>query len=218
MCVVSFTAGVALLNGVDDKYLSPILQRVLKSLTDRSSNELFTDTEQQQLCSLLSLPPPSLHTLLSLLQYVYETALYHSLSAVRLAATLPDTIATSHSTLVVAAYGAVRDDMLAALLADVSDGPAVGDIGWRMHVRLADTSAAAAASEVSGKEVKTIWRLGIKDGQSTTGSGSGSVSGSSMAVDGDSVVFELGKAELEALYDNLETMQKQLDALTAKQT
>ena len=207
---VSFTAGVALLNGVDGKYLSPILQRVLKSLKDRS-NSLFSDAEEEQLCSVLALPPPALHSLLSLLQYVYETALYHSLSAVRLGAVLPDSIEASHAELLVAAYGGVRDEMLSALLADVGDGPAVGDIGWRMHVRLADTTAAA---ERGGKEVKTIWRIGIKDRQLS----GGATTEDSIAGDGDSVVFELGKAELEALYDNLETMQKQLDALTEKKT
>ena len=34
---------------------------------------------------------------------------------------------------------------------------------------------------------------------------------------GGPVVMALGKAELEALYDNLETIQQQLDALTEKQ-
>ena len=218
---VSFTAGVALLNGVDDKYLPPLLQRVLKSLKDRSSS-LFTDAEEQQLCTVLTLPLPSLHSLLSLLQYIYETALYHSLSAARLAAVLPDTIAPSHSALLVAAYGGVRDEMLVALLADVGDGPAVADIGWRMHVRLADTAGVADGAAVQrggggvevGKEVKTIWRIGIKDRHAQDG---GTVDGD-IAGDGDGVVFELGKAELEALYDNLETMQRQLDALTEKQT
>ena len=216
-CVgLSFTAGVALLNGVDEKYLSPILQRVLKSLKDRSNSALFSEAEEEQLCSVLALPAPSLHTLLSLLQYVYETALYHSLSAPRLAAVLPDSIAASYSAMLVAAYGGVRDEMLSALLADVGDGPAVGDIGWRMHVRLADTATPAEQTSraTTGKEVKTIWRIGIKDRQL----GGSATADGSLAGDGDSVVFELGKAELEALYDNLETIQRQLDALTEKQT
>ena len=220
-CVsLSFTAGVALLNGVDEKYLSPILQRVLKSLKDRSNHSplLFSDAEEEQLCSVLTLPPASLHSLLSFLQYVYETALYHSLSAARLGAVLPDTVAAAHAELLVAAYGAVRDEMLSALLADVGDGPAVGDIGWRMHVRLADTASVEAAEAAGGgKDVKTIWRIGIKDRQL----GGGAVTaaeGGSIVGDGDSVVFELNKAELEALYENLETMQRQLDALTEKQT
>ena len=213
---VSFAAGVSLLNGVDEKYLSPVLQRVLKSLKERS-NSLFSDAEEEQLCSVLGLAASSLHSLLSLLQFVYETALYHSLSAVRLASVLPDTIAASHAALLVAAYGSARDEILTALLADVGDGPAVADIGWRMHVRLADTAAAAGRSRgpMHGKEVKTIWRIGIEDRQL---SGGATADGSAPQSAADSVVFELGKAELEALYDNLETIQKQLDALTEKQT
>ena len=214
----SFTAEVALLNGVDEKYLSPILQRVLKSLKDHSAS-LFSDAEEAQLCSLLSLPTASLHSLLSLLQYLFETALYHSLSAAKLLAALPDTIAASHAELLVAAYGAVRDEMLVALLADVGDGPSVGDIGWRMHVRLADTApATAAAADAGGRDVRTIWRIGIKDGHLANDEVVGAAADGGAAGEDDSVVFELGKADLEALYDNLETMQRQLDALTEKQT
>ena len=168
---------------------------------------LFSAAEETQLCSVLSLSPSSLSLLLSFLLYLFETALYHSLTVARLQSLLaPLPLNPTLPSLLTSHYGQHRDPLLSSLLHSSFGAPLVLDsFQWRVHVQLDGPQR---------KDVKVIAAV-----TSTQGGGQGGKVGvgGKEAAQGQPLVMALGKAELEALYENLETIQQQLDALTEKQ-
>jgi len=199
----NFTKGISLLNSIDASYYPPILERLLKGMKEKASSSstsstaptsLFTESEQSQLSSLLSLSPTQLITFLSLLLYIFEQAAYHSLSVNKLTAELSSTALNGSLTPLFTQVWSIHRDSLLTLLSSQSFGaPAVfDDLNWRLQVSMGT------------KQVKTILSLGIKHSNRNGGD------------EKETITMELNQQQLTALYENIETIQKQLDALTEK--
>jgi hypothetical protein len=223
--MLSFKTGIELLNSIDVKYYPPILDRLFRSLRDRAaddantaaaSNALFSPAEAAQLSTVLSMPAASLSTCLSLLLYICETALYHSLSPSRLQSALSSpaitpALSSPLLSLLSTHYAQHRDALLLRLSQQSFGSPLlISDFSWRLHVGVEGDPS-------RHKQARVIAAISMKTAAAAAASTASPPSPSSSPAADDVLLLEMGRAELESLYESLETIQHQLDALTEKQ-
>eukprot|EP00466_Bigelowiella_natans_P012044 jgi/Bigna1/128600/aug1.7_g3308 len=237
---------VSIMNGLDQKVFTKVLNRVAQKLGDQRAEKIFTTEEEEQLATILGLKSDQLDKVLSLSRYVFEQAAYQNSSASNLLESL--TKSAGMTTELATVFSRVWHDTRRVLIKKLQkytlgapqpilsfDVQVLKDTDWRFHLNM---SSHAMQKE---KELKAVLRLSLGQESelspsstfsSTVGNNAHSKNNSSTNykisytergvstsedTNGDEdLCIELGREGLEELYTKLEVIQTQLDSLTKK--
>mmetsp|Transcript_38850 Transcript_38850/g.62253 ORF Transcript_38850/g.62253 Transcript_38850/m.62253 type:complete len:241 (-) Transcript_38850:111-833(-) len=229
---------VSIMNGLDQKVFTKVLNRVAQKLGDQRAEKIFTTEEEEQLATILGLKSDQLDKVLSLSRYVFEQAAYQNSSASNLLESLTKSagMTTELATVFSRVWHDTRRVLIKKLQKYTLGAPQVlKDTDWRFHLNM---SSHAMQKE---KELKAVLRLSLGQESelspsstfsSTVGNNAHSKNNSSTNykisytergvstsedTNGDEdLCIELGREGLEELYTKLEVIQTQLDSLTKK--
>mmetsp|Transcript_17604 Transcript_17604/g.42968 ORF Transcript_17604/g.42968 Transcript_17604/m.42968 type:complete len:211 (-) Transcript_17604:161-793(-) len=196
---------VALTNKLDQKRFPKVLGRVIQKQGDQSG-KIFTEEEEEQLSSILGLEKSELDKVLSLSKYVFEQAAYNNASGSNLLENLQKAGMSQEPA---EAYSRVWHEQRRVLVKKLQQftlgAPKVlVDTDWRFNLKM---SSQAFEKE---KELKSVVRFSLGDATLLT---PGSEDEESKKNGVEDICLELGKDGLVDLYNKLETIQTQIDAL-----
>mmetsp|Transcript_15010 Transcript_15010/g.20890 ORF Transcript_15010/g.20890 Transcript_15010/m.20890 type:complete len:237 (-) Transcript_15010:88-798(-) len=225
---------VSIMNGLDQKVFTKVLNRVAQKLGDQRAEKIFTAEEEEQLATILALKSEQLEKVLSLSRYVFEQAAYQNSSASSLLDSLTKSagMTTELATVFSRVWHDTRRILIKKLQKFTLGAPQVlKDTDWRFHLNMASH---ALQKE---KELKAVLRLSLGQESELSSSSTFSstvhsknnsnnkyrisyaergVSTSEDANGDEDLCIELGREGLEELYTKLEVIQTQLDSLTKK--
>ncbi len=202
-----FNSAVSVINEVDAEKLPKLLQRILEGAHRTTESEeqrklltvggIFTETESERLQEIFSLTGTQLSLLIDASSYVFEQALYNSMNPDRLYNEL--TTSTSLSSEHAAGFQQVWRENSRQYLTNAKDrslgGPALlKDFSWRLQIHLSEDSSSKQRQTNALFEFTTGQQRQEKD---------------------DKFVVEFTQDELYSLFLKLETIQSQLDKLSA---
>lgn len=188
-------AAISLLNTIDARKLAHILQRVIKVLHSPTHESPFNTEEQEKLPRALNLNATEVQSVLDSCSLLFEQAAYFSLSGERLQMELEAAGVGEQQIAAFCQVWAIERDALLEKLSNSSVVPKVLDsVNWRLHVAVArnnDPSPPVA-------EPRAIFELKVKDNDHHTT---------------ENLHLEFTQEELFSLFNKLEAIQEQLDAL-----
>jgi len=188
-------SAISLINTIDVRKLVHILQRVIKVIHSPTHEAPFTPEEQEKLPRALNVNATEAQSVLDSCSLLFEQAAYFSLSVERLQAELEAAGIGEQQIAAFAQVWELERDALLEKLSNSSVVPQVLDgVNWRLHVAVArnnDTSSPIAAP-------RALFELKVKDNDHHTT---------------ENVHLEFTQEELFSLFNKLEAIQEQLDAL-----
>jgi len=198
---------VSLVDRLPPKRLAVLVTRCATHIKDKTSS-IFTPDEMSQLCTVLSLSSSEAHLLLEALSYILESSAYNLLSADKLNHELSSSLGMGEnaSRVVSHIWGEQRDALLSNMRERSFGTPLILD---SVHYRTGLTLATESSSK--RKDIHAVLSLGLRR------------EGEPQATDKDAlaatpapICVELNTEGLQGLYETLEKIQGQLDALTDK--
>lgn len=228
-CIFTSTArfreSVAFLNKLEAKRLPVIFSRCIAHLRE-STTSVFSNSELNELLNVLSNTFSSLNDLtqfIDALNYIAETAAYYQLNVEKFKAQLALVEVLEDKIIALAhVWAQEREGYISVLRERAFGTPLVlNSIGTESHVTLSTDSRSRK------KDVTTVVHLGLIDQSIVTASKVAAEKPKSEEDEDEKkdidishakklVSVELPPAELKKLYDSLELIQKQIDALTEK--
>lgn len=189
-----FLEAVSLINEVDVSRYSAILTRLIKQLHTKGG-AAFTDAERSQLAGVLVIKSEKLAVLLEASSFMLEQFVYNVARAEKIAAALTEIgFSDEHTQAVVQVWSAEAEAVLVRVR-NAEFGPLILDsISWDVSVQSSEDGAGRMANPA------VVMELGIK-----------SIDGSSPA---DHIAVEANHEDLRGLFDSLERIQEQLDAIS----
>lgn len=180
------------MNGVKASRFPLLVTRII---TTMGQTRAFSEDEETKLLSVFNLTQPQLTTLIEASTYIFEQATYFTVSANKLVNQL---MAASVADAQAQAFGQVWAEHSEAYVKQVKSrligAPKVLDnVTWRLHMTLGNQS-----------EAKSTNLTGFFNFATTEVDGS----------DADSVTVGLTQAQVEKLFEQLQTVQNQLDSLS----
>jgi hypothetical protein len=165
------------------------------------------DVRQQLIEHNTTLTGESLDLVIEVIAYIYEQAAYYDLKPGKLFESLT-LIEKSQGEQIATTWKTFRTDYLKVLRSKTLGGPAMLDsVNWRLQLGLGQTSKAKQT------EVNAIVNLGLS---TTKTSNNNSTGEQTTEKDIENIAIEFNEEQLTAFYKQLETVQSQLDMLTAQ--
>eukprot|EP00009_Paramoeba_aestuarina_P004110 CAMPEP_0201521024 /NCGR_PEP_ID=MMETSP0161_2-20130828/13841_1 /ASSEMBLY_ACC=CAM_ASM_000251 /TAXON_ID=180227 /ORGANISM="Neoparamoeba aestuarina, Strain SoJaBio B1-5/56/2" /LENGTH=200 /DNA_ID=CAMNT_0047919579 /DNA_START=58 /DNA_END=660 /DNA_ORIENTATION=+ len=186
-----FASAVLLINKVDPKRLSLILNRLIGKLKDQKS-EAFSKEEEERLMEVLSLSGAELKDLMDISSFIFEQAAYVQLSLAQLKEQLTKAnIADQQNLAFLRAWESHGRDLINSLKNKSVVPQKLTDSHWRLHLQTGQTSLARV------KAPTAIFQFDLTDD----------------AGKNDSFVCEFTRDDLYSFFADLEKVQDQLDQL-----
>lgn len=193
-----FKDAIALFNTLDVKLLMKVMTRVVAQLGSGGVGAVFNAEEEEQLQEHLDISAAQLQTVLGGTAYVFEQAAYHAASAARLHHHLHET--HELDTAPAMAFGRVwtkaSPAMLTRLQQHTLGAPAVlRDVDWRLQLTMSHQRLDRT------KDINAVFDFVLGDA-------------SANSAHDECISVEATQTQVEALYESMERIQQQLDALT----
>mmetsp|Transcript_37490 Transcript_37490/g.64681 ORF Transcript_37490/g.64681 Transcript_37490/m.64681 type:complete len:214 (+) Transcript_37490:108-749(+) len=189
-----------LINGITVAKFPILVTRIIGKLHLRSES-IFTDAEQEQLCSLFGLTTSQLSTVLESLSYILEQAAYHTIHPNQLKDLLMGAdMDEEHAQAVATVWAEEATEFVGRLKEHTMSGPkALLDSQYRLHLMMGESNLTRLKDPSALFEFKLGRAEAGPQGQNT---------------DKEDVVVEFSHSELYDLFQQLEHVQEQLDSLS----
>lgn len=180
------------MNGVKASRFPLLVTRII---TTMGQTRAFTEEEETKLQSVFNLTQPQLTTLIEASTYIFEQATYFTVSANKLVAQLQlVSVAEPQAQAFGAVWSEHGDAYVKQIKSRLLGAPKVlSDVSWRLHMTLGNQSEAKATNLTSFFNLNTT-----------------EVDGSTP----ESFTFGMTQPQLEKLFQQLQTVQNQLDSLS----
>lgn len=190
-----FGEAIGLINSLEAKRFPLLLKRIIGKVHVRSSST-FTEAEQQQLQSLLSLNPVQLSTVLEACSYIFEKAIYENAKLKNLEASLVAAgLDPSRVAVFLQVWQANAAQVTNAMKKNTIAGPQVmSHFAWKTSMHMAQSSTAKL------KEQSAIFDFALQSADGAEGRE-------------ESFAIEFSHAQLYDFFLSLERIQAQLDSL-----
>ncbi|KAL3867481.1 hypothetical protein ACJMK2_044683 [Sinanodonta woodiana] len=188
----SIKKAVTLINALDAARFPLILSRILQKI-HLKDERTFSEEEEEKLQTALGLSPPDLELLLQTLEFFLQQAAYHTAKPVVLGQQLQQLeIDEDKVKAIVEAWTNGAKDIVQKFRQCRLNHKQLEDINWRLNLQMAQ------ASKTKMKLPNAMFELGVKDENTQ---------------EKDKIKLEFTHDELYAFYNQLETIQRQLDSL-----
>ncbi|XP_014769908.1 COMM domain-containing protein 10 isoform X1 [Octopus bimaculoides] len=188
----SIQKAVSFINNLDPKLFTPILSRILQKI-DLKDERSFTEEEESKLEQTLDLPAADLELMIQSLEFFLQQAAYHSAKPAVLKQQLEQLeINEDKIQAIVEAWSTHAKEILQKLRQRTLVPDQLNAINWRLNLEMANGSRSKM------KQPNAMFELKInREGKQNA----------------EKLQLEFSHQELYTFYNQLETIQKQLDNL-----
>eukprot|EP01104_Vermistella_antarctica_P003855 TRINITY_DN1419_c0_g5_i1.p1 TRINITY_DN1419_c0_g5~~TRINITY_DN1419_c0_g5_i1.p1 ORF type:complete len:210 (-),score=56.82 TRINITY_DN1419_c0_g5_i1:133-762(-) len=189
-------ASISLMNQVADTRFRLLLRRVVEKLHLKEESA-FTPDEEAKLCEVLSLSEQDLGSVLDAASFILQQTAYYAATAKRLQGDLRKAgLDSEHTQVFCVVWQQARKDVLELLSTRSVVPQKLGDVSWQLHLKIGQGSLSRV------KEPIALFQLGLDNTD---------VTGDDKTKKRDQVTVEFTHEQLLSFYDQLETIQTQLD-------
>ncbi|XP_041366953.1 COMM domain-containing protein 10-like [Gigantopelta aegis] len=189
----SIKKAVALINDLESSKFPLLLSRITQKL-HLKDERTFSEEEEEKLQRTFELSAPDLELILQTLEFILQQAAYHSAKPAVLTQQLQQLeLAEDKVQAIVQKWTASAKETVQKLRETTLVPKQLEDVNWRLNLQMAQ------ANKSKLKIPNALFELGVKDQNTETK---------------EKIRLEFTHDELYAFYNQLETIQKQLDGLS----
>ncbi|EFA75706.1 COMM domain-containing protein 10 [Heterostelium album PN500] len=187
-----FNDSLVLINKLDSSKFPRILSRIVQKIGCDKSERIFSQVEEEQLQGVLGLAAYELKAIIEACSFIFEQTAYYSLSGNSLIAQLQKTTLQNDKITAFQSVWTENAESTLQQLRSKSVAPLVlGDIGWRFHLQMSQSSMSKI------KQPSAIFEFDLKSDSKKD----------------EKMVLEFNKEQLQDFFLQLELVQAKLDSL-----
>ncbi|XP_076443796.1 COMM domain-containing protein 10-like [Babylonia areolata] len=184
---------VALINDLDTSKFPLLLSRILQKLHIKEERT-FSEGEEEKLQDALGLTGSDLELIIETLEFILQQAAYHAAKPQHLSQQLQQLDLEGEKIRpIVEAWSSSARETIGKLRQRTVHPKQLEEVNWRLNLQLAQSSRSKM------KEPNAMFEFGVRDENSG---------------EKDKIRMEFTHDELYGFYNQLETIQKQLDSLS----
>nr|AAY18869.1 PTD002 [synthetic construct] len=190
----SMKKAVSLINAIDTGRFPRLLTRILQKLHLKAESS-FSEEEEEKLQAAFSLEKQDLHLVLETISFILEQAVYHNVKPAALQQQLENIhLRQDKAEAFVNTWSSMGQETVEKFRQRILAPCKLETVGWQLNLQMAHSAQAKL------KSPQAVLQLGVNNEDSKSL---------------EKVLVEFSHKELFDFYNKLETIQAQLDSLTA---